>query len=490
MQNTMFERMKRTSKSSSKNHKNQDIDSHSNSLSRFDNLESFNNFESPDFHYNQDKKDPLRSFRKEFLFPSKDRIKKNQNSHRKSCIYFAGHSLGLQPKRAKHLVKKELKQWEKWAVEGHFLKENPWARYDTPLEKDLAKLIGAKNLEVSIMNSLTTNLHLMLISFYKPTKKKHKILMLRDEFPSDLHAVKSQISLHNYSPSSTLIFLSPRSKEHYLRTEDILKTIKKRGHEIALILIGTPHYLTGQSFDIKNITQMGHKHNCLVGFDLAHGIGNLTLNLHRDGPDFAVWCSYKYLNGGPGSIGGSFIHERHFTKNQNQVVKSSKTKKILKLKRLLGWWGQNEKTRFSMQDIYHPNFGAKGWKLSNPPILELALLKASLEIFNKANIKELQKKSFKLTSYMEYLLRGAFKNKIEILTPSSFKERGNQISFMLKGNLTAKKLKKIQQDLLKKDVFFDIRQEKIIRTSLSPLYTRFIDVYRFVKILKDAWTSI
>ncbi len=379
-----------------------------------------------EFALNQDEQDPLKPFCEEFYFPliSEETTKdKKTPIHQKPCLYLAGHSLGLQPKKSKNFLDKEIQIWRDKAVEGHFFstiskkeKKEPWVSYEQPLEKSLAHLLKAKEKEISLMNSLTVNIHLMMISFYRPTKTRHKILLLKEEFSSDRYALMSQLLFRGYSPASSLVSLSPRSQENYLHEEDLIHAIETQGEEIALIYIGNPNYLTGQAFNIRKITKLGHNKGCMVGFDLAHGVGNLDLNLHEDGPDFALWCSYKYLNGGPGSIGGCFIHERHL-KEQG-------------LPRFSGWWGHEEQSRFEMSPHFQPMKSAGAWKLSNPSIFQIAPLFASMKLFEQAGQKNLREKGKRLTSFLEFLLKNELQDSVQILTPSDPKQRGSQLSLV------------------------------------------------------------
>lgn len=436
-----------------------------------------------DFALNQDKKDPLRPFQEEFWFPLSQNPKNIHDSpptrEKKPRLYFAGHSLGLQPKKAKDFLEKELLMWKEKAVNAHFglgqpEQDRPWISYHTLLEKNLARLLGAKEQEVCIMNSLTLNLHLMMVSFYRPTQHKHKILLLADEFSSDRYAVMSHLSFRGYSPSSSLLLLSPRPQEIGYRHEDLINCIETHGNEVALILMGNVHYLTGQAFDMKDIIKRGHEKDCIVGFDLAHGVGNLNLSLHKEGPDFAVWCSYKYLNGGPGAVGGCFVHQRHL-EHKN-------------LSRLTGWWGHEESTRFHMPFHFRPPLNANAWQISNPPIFQMAALRASLDIFERATIKSIRKKARLLTSFLEFLMQYKLSDRVHILTPSSPEQRGSQLSFVLAGKNGKEKshILRLQKALKEKDVFLDVRKGHIFRVTPAPLYCRFSDVYWFVHVLEEA----
>jgi len=321
-----------------------------------------------DFASATDARDPLAHFRARFHFP------KTNGGH--DCIYLAGHSLGLQPKAAGTYLEQELHDWAHFGVEGHFHARNPWVPYHRLLTQQTAALVGAEPSEVVVMNSLTVNLHLMMASFYRPTPTRSRILVEGGAFPSDQYAVQSQIRFHGFDPASALLELTPREGESFLRDEDIVSLIEREGPSIALILLGGVNYVTGQAFNLEEITKAGHRAGCIVGFDLAHAAGNLPLHLHDWGPDFAVWCSYKYLNGGPGCVGGCFVHERHA--------------RAWSLPRFAGWWGHDENIRFQMGPDFHPMAGAEGWQLSNPPILALAPLRASMEIFAEAGMERLR----------------------------------------------------------------------------------------------------
>lgn len=405
-----------------------------------------------------DRHDPLASFRGEFHIPPAP--------DGGECIYLTGNSLGLQPRKARQYIEEELEDWAHFGVEGHFHARHPWLPYHENLTAMTARLVGAQPGEVVVMNTLTVNLHLMLISFYRPTKERFKILIESGPFPSDRYAIDSQIKLHGFDPRQAVVELKPRAGEATLRQEDILQTIEREGKDIALILMGSPNYLTGQAFDVEAITQAGHAQGCQVGFDFAHGAGNLKLELHRWGPDFAVWCNYKYLNAGPGGLAGCFVHERH-ARNPD-------------LPRLAGWWGQNKQIRFQMGPVFDAIPGAEGWQLSNPPIFQLAALRASMELFDRAGMAELRRKSVLLTGYLEKLLREIPGNACQIITPADPDQRGAQLSLRVKGD---------PKDLLKRlgqaGVVCDFREPDIIRAAPTPLYNRFIDVYRFAQILRQ-----
>lgn len=407
-----------------------------------------------DFAITMDERDPLARYRERFLLP------KTENGD--DCIYLCGHSLGLQPASAKTYLEQELRDWARLGVEGHFHAKNPWMPYHRLLTEQTAEIAGAKPIEVVVMNSLTVNLHLMMTSFYRPTATRHKILVERGAFPSDQYAVTSQIRYHGLDPASSLLELIPREGESCLRDKDIELMIDREGDAIALIMLGGVNYATGQAFDMANITKAGHRKGCIVGFDLAHAIGNIRLHLHEWAPDFAVWCSYKYLNGGPGCVGGCFVHERHA---QN-----------LGLPRFAGWWGHNEKTRFEMGPDFQPMAGAEGWQLSNPPILALTALRASMEIYHEAGMSALHAKSMSLTAYMEFLLQQGSAMGFEIVTPREPERRGAQLSIRLtRGG------RELCEKLTAEGVIGDWREPDTYRVAPVPLYNSYQDVYRFAK---------
>jgi kynureninase len=404
-----------------------------------------------------DQNDELKSYRDSFHFP----VDSNGNK----ILYFTGNSLGLQPKTTKEAVEQELDDWANFAVEGHFKAKNPWMPYHELLTNDMAEIVGAKPEEVVIMNSLTANLHFLMISFYNPTKKRFKILIESDAFPSDRFAVKSQLKLHGFDPKNDLIEWSPRGNENLLRIEDLQEIIKKNGDEIALILVGGVNYYTGQLLDLKKIAKIGHSKGCKVGIDLAHGVGNVNLKLHESGIDFAAWCTYKYLNSGPGSLGGIFVHNKH--------------KKNKSLKRLTGWWGQNKSKRFKMREELDISNGAEGWQLSNPAILSMAAIKASLELFRKVGMNKLRMKSIKLTGYLEYLILEMNNKNIDIITPKDPNQRGCQLSIKLNNSN-----KSLHENLRLNNVITDWRDPNVIRCAPVPFYNSYQDVYNFVKILR------
>lgn len=409
------------------------------------------------FAREQDAADPLKEFRKAFIFPKGDGTK--------AWTYLAGNSLGLQPKKARLYVDQELRDWAKLGVEGHVHAKSPWLPYHENLTAQTARLVGAKPGEVVVMNTLTVNLHLMMVSFYRPTAKRFKILMEASAFPSDQYAVASQVRYHGFEPDTAIIAMKPRPGEQTLRTEDIEARLAADGESIALVLFGSVNYLTGQAFDIPAITAAGHAQGCLVGFDLAHGAGNVPLRLHDWGPDFAVWCSYKYLNGGPGALAGCFVHARHAQAD---------------LPRFAGWWGHDKKSRFKMPEGFIPISGAEGWQLSNPPIFSMAALRASMDLFEAATTAALRRKSERLTGYLEYLLDALPPGFCQVITPRQPQARGAQLSLRL-----ARPPKTLLKKLSAAGVICDFREPDIIRAAPAPLYNSFSDVHRFVTILEQ-----
>jgi len=405
-----------------------------------------------------DEADPMREFRDRFNFPD--------FSDGRELIYFTGNSLGLQPKTAREYIDQEIDDWARFAVEGHLHARHPWLPYHEFVTEPMARIIGAKPIETIVMNSLTVNLHLMLVSFYRPEGIRRRIVIERGAFPSDQYAVKSQLRFHGVDPEDGLIELSPRDSESTLRTEDIVEMIEKNGDEIALVLLGGVNYYTGQAFDMAAITEAGHKAGAIVGFDLAHAAGNLQLHLHDWDVDFAVWCSYKYLNAGPGGIAGAFVHERHANSYD--------------LPRFAGWWGHNKRTRFLMGPEFDPLPGAEGWQLSNPPIFQLAALRASLEIFDDVGMSNLRAKSEALTGYLEYLLSQIDDDRISIITPSDPAQRGCQLSIRVKDSD-----KLLFDAITDRGVIADWREPDVIRVAPAPLYNSFNDVFSFSRILSE-----
>ncbi|MCH7784229.1 MAG: kynureninase [Bacteroidetes bacterium] len=406
----------------------------------------------------QDHQDPLKHFRNKFLIPT--------NNEGEELIYLCGNSLGLQPKKTSEYLEQELNDWAKLGVEGHTDAKYPWFPYHEFLTKSMANIIGAEPSEVVIMNSLTANLHFLMVSFYQPTKTKFKIVIESDAFPSDKYAMESQLKFHGFDPKEGLILWKPSKGEDLCRFEDLEKLLEEQGDEIALLMIGNTNYYSGQAFHLKKITELGHKHSCIVGFDLAHGAGNIQTNIHNSGADFAVWCTYKYLNSGPGSLGGCFIHERHANNPD--------------IKRFTGWWGHNKQTRFNMRQDFDLLPGAEGWQLSNPSILSMAAIRASLDVFEEAGMENLRQKSVKLTGYMEFLIKEINEDRINIITPTDQNERGCQLSIQV--NNTDKNL---HTQLTESGVISDWREPDVIRVAPVPLYNTFEDVFKFIERFKE-----
>ena len=405
-----------------------------------------------------DQNDSLAPYRNAFHIP--------KEGNGKNWLYFTGNSLGLQPKSTKLAIDQELNDWAKLGVEGHFEAKNPWMPYHEFLTESMAKIVGAKPIEVVVMNTLTTNLHLLMVSFYNPTPKRCKILIESDAFPSDRYAVQTQLEFHGFDANECLVEWHPRKGETLLRIEDLEQILEKQGDEIALLLIGGVNYYTGQYLDLKKIAKLGHAKGCKVGIDLAHGAGNIQPELHDSGVDFAAWCSYKYLNSGPGSLGGIFVHERYA---------NDKT-----LKRFAGWWSQNKASRFNMRQPLDITPGAEGWQLSNPPILSMAAIKASLDLFNEVGMTALRQKSIKLTAYLEFLINELNNPHINIITPTNPNERGCQLSIQVKNAD-----KTLHKQLIENHVITDWREPDVIRCAPVPFYNSFEDVYHMVEILKN-----
>ena len=399
-------------------------------------------------------RDPLAAYRNRFHIP--------HAPDGSEWTYLTGHSLGLQPKSVRAYVERELKNWEVLAVEGHFHGPQPWVPYVELLTAPTARLVGALPSEVVVMNTLTINLHCMMVSFYRPTRERNKIVIESNAFPSDQYAVKSQIRYHGYDPAASLLEIAPRPGETSVRTEEIEALIDAEGERIALIMLGGVNYYSGQAFEFSRIVRAGHAKGCVVGFDVAHAAGNLRLQLHDSDADFAVWCSYKYLNGGPGSIAGCFVHERHAHDSQ--------------LPRFAGWWGHDKESRFRMGPDFRAIPGAEGWQLSNPSILSAAALRASLELFDEAGIERLRAKSELLTGYLEFLLDQQRSARFSIITPRDPLQRGAQLSLRISRNGRA-----ICDQLAEQGVICDWREPDIMRVAPVPLYNSFSDVYAFAE---------
>lgn len=413
-----------------------------------------------DFAQQMDAQDPLAKFRTRFHIP--------QQKNGTPFIYFCGNSLGLQPKTAEAFIQQELTDWKNYGVEGHFKAQNPWMPYHEFLTEKMANVVGAEKEEVVVMNTLSVNLHLMMVSFYKPTAKRFKILIEEHAFPSDKYAVASQIKFHGFDPKEALLELKARPGEETLRKADIQQYIEENGEEIALIMLGNTNYYTGQFFDMKSITEWGHKAGCIVGFDCAHGAGNVPLQLSNTACDFAVWCNYKYLNAGPGALGGVFVNQRHHTKStQNNMP------------RFEGWWGHKKETRFKMRDDFEAIPTAEAWQLSNPTIFSMAAIWASLNIFDEAGIDNLRKKSKTLTGYLYYLVEQLGTEKVKIITPENEAERGSQLSIQV---VNANKY--LYDKITEAGVIADWREPDVIRIAPTAMYNTFEEVYRFYEILK------
>ncbi|MES2457733.1 MAG: kynureninase [Bacteroidota bacterium] len=407
-----------------------------------------------------DEADPLKSLRNDFLFPQ-------QNG--KPFIYLCGNSLGLQPTSAREVLDVQLKNWQNLAVEGWFEGDSPWMFYHQSLKKLIAPIVGALPQEVCPMNTLTVNLHLLMVSFYKPAKERFKIIMEAGAFPSDQYAIESQVRFHGYDPVEAIIEVSPRAGEYTLRTEDILFAIKENGAELALVLFGGVNYFTGQWYDMPEITKAGHSVGAIVGFDLAHAAGNVPLQLHDWNIDFACWCSYKYQNSGPGGISAIFVHENHFADTS--------------LNRFAGWWGYREQQRFKMEKVFVPEAGADGWQVSCTQVMPMALYHASLLLFEKAGFMEpLRRKSETLSSYLFYIVNEVNKalgiEQYKIITPTDTADRGAQVSIIAKANG-----KQIFEQLVAHNVLGDWREPNVIRLSPVPMYNSYEDVFRTGELL-------
>ncbi len=405
----------------------------------------------------KDKEDKLAAFKHKFYFPQ---------INNKDVIYFCGNSLGLQAKTVEAAVKQELDDWKNLGIAGFLTAKNPWMYYQEYFKASLAKIVGCKEDEVTVMNGLTVNLHLLMLTFYKPSATRFKIIMEAGAFPSDQYAVETQVKHHGFDPDEAVIEIAPREGEKTLRNEDIISTIEKHADSLALVMLGGINYYTGQLFDIKTITEATHKAGAIAGFDLAHAVGNVSLKLHDWNADFAVWCSYKYLNGGPGAVGGLFVHEK-YAANPNTP-------------RFAGWWGNDENARFKMEKGFMAKPNASGWNISTAQILNMASLKASLEIFDEAGFENILAKSEDLTSYLEFLLQQLTSLNFEIITPADKQNRGAQLSLYFK-----EKGKEIHDKMLDSGVVVDYREPGVIRVAPAPLYCSFEDVYRFYTILKQ-----
>lgn len=408
-----------------------------------------------------DASDKLSSYRNEFHFPQ---------VNGKDVIYFTGNSLGLQPKRTQKFIDEVMKDWRDLAVEGHFYADKPWWDYHERLAEGLAKVVGAKPKEISVMNTLTVNLHLLMVSFYRPTEKRFKIICEEKAFPSDQYMLQSQVRFHGLNPDDAIVEVKKREGEHAWRTEDIIQKVNEVGDELALVLMGGVNYYNGQVLDMESITRAGKDVGAFVGWDLAHGAGNIKLNLHDWGADFAAWCSYKYMNSGPGNASGIFVHESHLGKGN--------------IPRFEGWWGTKKETRFLMKPEFEPTENADAWQLSNPPILSLAPYLASLEMFDEVGMDALIEKQRTIVAYLEFVLHEIDKevdSTFEVITPE---DRGCQLSVFLHGEGKA-----IFDYLMKNGVITDWREPNVIRLAPVPLYCSYEDMYHFGQILKEGILS-
>lgn len=421
---------------------------------------------SLEFAKEKDQLDPLHSYRNQFHIPVINGIE---------TIYFTGNSLGLQPKTTGNYIQKELDAWAQWGVEGHFEAEKPWFSYHEFLTPKIAKIVGGELDEVVVTHSLTTNLHLLMVSFYRPTSSRYKIICEQKAFPSDQYALESQVKFHGFDPADAIIEIGPREGAHILEEEDIIAAINEAGDELAMVMIGGVNYYSGQLLDMAAVTKAGHAVGATVGFDLAHAAGNVKLNLHDWGVDFAAWCSYKYLNSSPGGVSGFFVHNKHASDKS--------------LPRFAGWWGHDKETRFLMEPGFNPMHGAEGWQLSNAPVLGMAAHLAALDIFDEVGMDALIEKRIELTNYLEYLIDDLSNRKgdlcsFEIITPRDPKRRGAQLSILAHGMGKA-----LFDQITKMGVIADWREPNVIRIAPVPLYNSFEDAYRFVQCLEKAITN-
>ena len=408
-----------------------------------------------------DQKDPLGGIRDRFCFP--------KTPSGEGALYFAGHSLGLMPKATRKFIEEELDAWSDYGVEGHFDAKRPWLPYHENVTESLARLVGARSAEVVAMNTLTVNLHLMMVSFYRPTKSKFKILIENNTFPSDKYAVDSQARYHGFDSEEAVVELKPRPGKITIEPEDVLAQIDELGDSLALVMLGNCNYLSGQCFDMEAIVKAGHRHGAFVGFNLAHGAGNLVLDLHEWDVDFAVWCSYKYLNSGPGGIAGAFVHENHH--------------RDPKIPRFEGWWGTNKETRFEMGPKFDAIPSVEAWQLSNPPIFQLASLQSSLAIFDEVTMPKIREKGDQLTAYLEWLLKENCGDLVDIQTPAydpSVQRRGSMICVRIGGG--SKKLLSVFKE---RNVLLDFREPDIFRITPNPLYCQYEEVFKLVEIVKE-----
>ena len=413
------------------------------------------------FAETQDAADPLRAFRDRFHLPSLGTPE---------LVYFTGHSLGLQPKTVKGAVELELDEWAKYGVEGHFHSTHPWYSYHERLTPTMAGIVGARESEVVCMNSLTTNIHLLFVSFYRPTRTRYKIIAEAKMFPSDRYLLETQVKFHGFDPDDAIIEVAPRDGETLIREEDILEAIAGHAEELALVFFGGVNYFTGQLFNMPRLTEAAHAAGAVAGFDLAHAAGNVPLALHDWNVDFAAWCSYKYLNSSPGNVGAIFVHERHG--------------RSFDLPRFGGWWGHDKETRFQMKSVFRPMEGAEGWQLSNVPILGMAAMKASLDVFAEAGMPALRAKSERLTAYLEFTIDAVARDfpdaRISVITPRDPDQRGCQISVDVAG-----RERKLFDAMIAAGVIVDFREPCVIRMAPVPLYNSYTDVFTFGKVMRE-----
>lgn len=408
------------------------------------------------FAQEMDAADKLGAYRNRFHIP--------RDKTGKELIYFCGNSLGLQPVTTKTYIDEIVSQWANFGVEAWFDKENPWLAYCDDIKTSLARIVGAQSDEIAVMNSLSVNLHLLMVSFYRPTTDRFKIIIEQDAFPSDKYIVESQVRMHGYDPAQAIVKIRPREGQELISTQDVKSVFEMHGDSLALVLLGGVNYATGQKLDIKAITEIAHRAGCPIGFDLAHAAGNVHLDLHKSEVDFAAWCNYKYINSGPGSISAVFIHEKHHRSS---------------IPRLEGWWGNNRSNRFLMKDHFDPEIGAEAWVMSTPPLIAIAALKASMSIFDEIEMADLIEKSNSLTGYLEFLLKNLNHDDIHIITPSDPYQRGAQLSIRVRHAN-----KQLFDKIIESGVICDWREPDIIRVAPAPLYNTFNEVCQFVQILK------
>lgn len=406
-----------------------------------------------------DSKDPLKKWREQFYMPV---------INRKEVLYFTGNSLGLQPKKTRDYIEIELEDWEKWGVEGHFKGRNPWVSYHEMFAHPVSRLVGGMPKEVVVMNNLTVNLNLLLVSFYRPTKERYKIICESNAFPSDQYALEMQVKCAGFDPQEAIIEVAPRHGEHIVREDDIVSAIQEAGSAVALVIFGGVNYLTGQVFDMELITKKGHEVGAMVGFDLAHAVGNVQLELHKWEVDFACWCSYKYLNSGPGGVSGVFVNEKHCNNTD--------------LPRFAGWWGHDKESRFLMENGFKPMKSAESWQMSNAPVLSMAAHKASIDIFDEVGMTSLLQKQRLLSGFLEFIIEDINEKYGEVIleniTPREWDKRGCQISIIAHNYG-----KPMFDKLTEEGVIVDWREPNVIRMAPVPLYNSFEDVYRFGEVL-------